>query len=195
MPDVYRDWDTVYKHRATPWDVEEAEDALVALIKKGVIKPCRALEFGCGHGNDSIFLAKSGFSVTAIDISKRAIGEAKRRAERTGVNVNFIASDVTDLKGLQETFDFLYDRACFHFIPEEKRESYLKNARRLLRSGGYYVLMVSSDVETPKGPYQFSKEEIRRIFGKDFDILDLRLITLEKHLAKPTPYFCLMRRK
>jgi 2-polyprenyl-3-methyl-5-hydroxy-6-metoxy-1,4-benzoquinol methylase len=195
MADVRRDWEQIYKNKAVPWDVGQAEDALVKLINSDFIKPCKVLEIGCGTGNDAIFMAKKGFDVTAIDISKTAIEEAKKRAEKAGVHCNFLAEDIAELKSVSDKFDFLYDRACFHFIPEEKRDKYIQAAKKLLVKDGCFVLIVSSEKDPVKGPYQFSKDDIKQLFGKDFDILEIKLITLEQHKEKPTPYFCLMKKK
>ena len=38
----------------------------------------KVLDIGCGNGNISYQLAKSGFAVTGMDISEDAIAEAKR---------------------------------------------------------------------------------------------------------------------
>lgn len=195
MMKIDRDWEKVYEDKATPWDVYEPEDALVKLIKDGFVKPCRVLEIGCGHGNDAIFLAKNGFDVSAIDISKKAIETAKRRAKKANAKCKFLIEDITKLKSLSGNFDFVYDRACFHFIPKDKRDNYLKNLKKLLIRDGWFVLIVSSDKETPKGPYQFSKKDINQIFGKDFDIKEIRMITLKQHKEKPKPYLCIMKRK
>ncbi|HLC52632.1 MAG TPA: class I SAM-dependent methyltransferase [Candidatus Nanoarchaeia archaeon] len=195
IPDVNRDWEEVYANKSTPWDVNQPEDELVNLVKSKLIQPCKVLELGCGHGNDSIFLAKNGFKVTAIDISKKAIAEAKRRAKIAGVKIRFLVEDASRLDLVKETFQFIYDRACFHFIPEEKRNGYLTNIKRLLKKDGYFVLIVSSDQERARGPYQFSTENIRQIFGDEFKIIEIRLITLQQHEETPTPYLCLMKKK
>lgn len=89
IPDVHRDWEDVYANKSAPWDVGQPEDELVNLVESKVIQPCRVLELGCGYGNDSIFLAKNDFEVTAIDISKRAVTEAKKRAKKAGVKIRF----------------------------------------------------------------------------------------------------------
>lgn len=195
MANIDRDWEKVYESNATPWDVGKPEDALVEFINNGFVKPCRVLEIGCGNGNDAIFLAKKGFDVTAIDISKRAITEAKGRTEKAGVRCSFFAEDITELKSVSGKFGFVYDRACFHFIPEEKRGKYIKTVKEFLLKDGYFLLIVSSDKDAVKGPYIFSKEDIRKIFGNDFNILDIRLITLKQHKEKPTPYLCTMKNK
>lgn len=189
------DWEKRYADKATPWDVKQPEAELAKLLDNGLVKPCRALELGCGNGNDSIYLAKKGFDVTGVDVSKLAIEEAKRRAKESGVKVNFIAEDASELKSTSGKFDFIYDRACFHFIPEEKREGYLQTVRKFLNKGGYFLLIASSDKDNVTGPYRFSQKDIRGIFEKDFEILDLRLITLEQHELKPSPYLCLMKHR
>jgi SAM-dependent methyltransferase len=195
MPDINRDWEKVYEAEATPWDVGQPENALVEFTDSGLVKPCRVLEIGCGNGNDAIFLAKKGFDVTAIDISKNAIENAKNRAKEAGVKCDFLVEDIMEVKSLPEIFEFVYDRGCFHFVPENKREKYVEIVKKFLIKGGYFILIVSSDKETPKGPCQFSKEDIKKIFGNDFDILDIRLIILTQHKEKPTPYLCTMKRK
>lgn len=195
MPDIDRDWEKVYEQEATPWDAGQPEDALVKFIKDGFVKPCRVLEIGCGNGNDAIFLAQKGFDVTAIDISKRAIEEAKKRAERTGVHCNFLVENILELKFVSGKFGFVYDRGCFHFVPEEKRDRYAKIVKQFLLKDGYFLLIASSDKDTVTGPYSFSKEDIRKIFRNDFDILDIHLIILKQHKEKPTPYLCVMKRK
>ena len=195
MPDVYRDWDATYTRGTTPWDMGLAEDALVKFVESGLIKPCRTLELGCGHGNDAIFLAQKGFDVTAVDISKNAIVQAKERASRAKVSCTFIAEDATDLKSIIGTFSFVYDRACFHFVHQERRDLYLKMLRTFLEPGGYFLLIVSSNKDAVQGPYQFSEKDIERLFEKDFNILRIELITLEQHKERPTPYLCVMKRK
>src|SRR3989344_6728874 len=186
IPDVNRDWEEVYANKSTPWDVNQPEDELVNLVKSKFIQPCKVLELGCGHGNDSIFLAKNGFKVTAIDISERAIEEAKKRAEEAGVKVNFLVEDASQLSSIDGMFQFIYDRACFHFVLEDKRAGYVTNIKRLLEKGGYFILIASSDQERVKGPYQFSKDDIQQIFGSEFQILEIKLITLNQHKEKPT---------
>lgn len=192
---IDRDWEKVYEKKSTPWDVGLPEDELVKLVQSKVIQPCTVLELGCGYGNDSIFLAKNGFQVTAIDISKIAIAEAKRRATKAKVKIQFLVEDASQLNSLESPFQLIYDRACFHFIPQNKRRGYLISLDRLLEKDGLFILIVSSDQEKVKGPYQFSREDIQYLFGKIFEIVEIKLITLQQHKEKPRPYFCLMRKK
>jgi SAM-dependent methyltransferase len=64
------------------------------------------LDVGCGTGRHSIELARRGYKVTGVDISPGMLKEAARRAEQTGVHVEWIQQDATKLK-----LDSCYD-AC-----------------------------------------------------------------------------------
>src|SRR5690606_28955607 len=67
------------------------------------------LHLQCHFGQDSISLARMGASVTAFDLSDRAIEKGRLFAERTGVSVDFICCDVYDLPNqLGGQFDIVF---------------------------------------------------------------------------------------
>lgn len=183
-------WEKIYQEGKTPWDFKQAEPYLVKLK----IKPCHALDIGCGPGNESILLAKQGFNVTGIDISENAIAKARERAITEKVNVEFIATDILDFKPINQ-YDFVLDRACFHFLGPEERQKYIQVVTNSLNQNGLFLLFVSSDKETSKGPYQFSEKKLRELFNPYFKIEKIELITLETHLEKPMPYVCQFRKR
>lgn len=51
------------------------------------LKPGRALDAGCGHGSDTLWLAAHGWQVTAVDFSAAAQAHARSTAEAAGANV------------------------------------------------------------------------------------------------------------
>jgi 2-polyprenyl-3-methyl-5-hydroxy-6-metoxy-1,4-benzoquinol methylase len=69
-------WNEVYKG-TPPWDVGHPQPAFQALIQSGEIKPGRALDIGCGRGENAIMLAMSGCDVTGIDLANDAISDSK----------------------------------------------------------------------------------------------------------------------
>ncbi len=76
-----RRFDDIYKNTPLgeiPWNHEKPPEPLVDLVNSGEIKPCRALDLGCGAGNYAVYLASCGFEVTAIDISPAAVKIAKK---------------------------------------------------------------------------------------------------------------------
>ena len=53
----------------------------------GNLRPGSALDAGCGHGADAIWLAAHGWQVTAVDFSATALAHARSTAEAVGADV------------------------------------------------------------------------------------------------------------
>jgi len=47
-----------------PWNMEKPPEILRNIVETVEVKPCRAIELGCGVGNYVIYLAHNGFNVT-----------------------------------------------------------------------------------------------------------------------------------
>jgi release factor glutamine methyltransferase len=74
-------------------DTEILVEEAIETIKKFGCKT--VLDIGTGSGAIAVSIAKyTGASVTAVDISPKALETAKRNAEKNGVSVNFILSDL-----------------------------------------------------------------------------------------------------
>jgi 2-polyprenyl-3-methyl-5-hydroxy-6-metoxy-1,4-benzoquinol methylase len=61
------------------------------------LPPGRALDGGCGHGADTLWLAAHGWRVTAVDFSAAALAHGRSMAEAAGhdiaARINWIESD------------------------------------------------------------------------------------------------------
>jgi 2-polyprenyl-3-methyl-5-hydroxy-6-metoxy-1,4-benzoquinol methylase len=51
------------------------------------LSPGRALDAGCGHGADALWLAAHGWQVTAVDFSAAALAHARSMAEAAGADI------------------------------------------------------------------------------------------------------------
>jgi len=51
------------------------------------LQPGRALDAGCGHGADTLWLAAHGWHVTAVDFSASALASGRSMAEAVGADV------------------------------------------------------------------------------------------------------------
>ncbi|HEU4620130.1 MAG TPA: class I SAM-dependent methyltransferase [Gammaproteobacteria bacterium] len=54
----------------------------------------RALDVACGTGRNAVFLARTGRSVVAVDISRAGLERARRLAARDGADVDFVEADL-----------------------------------------------------------------------------------------------------
>lgn len=206
------DMDKIYRDvplENIPWNIETPPRALVELVESGKVKPCKAIDLGCGAGNYAIYLASKGFDVTGIDVSPTAIGIAKENARKKGVRCKFIVADVLgDLHEIKETFDLAYDWELLHHIFPDEREKYVENVRRLLNPGGRYLSVCFNENDPGFGGtgkyrktrlgtvlYFSSLEELKGLFEPYFKIEKAKTVTiLGKGVEHIANYVFMMRK-
>jgi SAM-dependent methyltransferase len=69
--------------------------------------PGWALDVGCGEGADAIWLAKRGWTVTAIDVSPVAISRAQEAARVADATVEWMSGDVLTVQLPASSFDLV----------------------------------------------------------------------------------------
>ncbi|HVJ19953.1 MAG TPA: class I SAM-dependent methyltransferase [Polyangiaceae bacterium] len=57
------------------------------LAEVGALRPGRALDAGCGHGAETLWLAAHGWEVTAVDFSASVLAHSRTRAEALGSDI------------------------------------------------------------------------------------------------------------
>ena len=85
------EWDARYSERDGARWSGRPNGRLVAEVAS--LAPGRALDVGCGEGADAIWLARRGWTVTAIDVSDVAVIRAQEAAERAGAVVEWVCGD------------------------------------------------------------------------------------------------------
>ena len=180
-----------------PWNVEIPPENLRNLVKSGWVKPCDAIDLGCGVGNFAIWFASIGFRMTGLELSQGAIEIAISLAAKKSMECRFVIGDMTSgIEGLEDTFDFAYDWEVLHHVFPENRAKYVKNVHRMLRSKGKYYSLCFSEEEPPSfggdGKYRktrigttlyfSSEQELKELFEPYFQIEQLR--TVEVHGKK-----------
>lgn len=81
----------------------------------------RVLEIGCGIGTDTINFARSGASVTAVDLSDESLKIARKRAEVFNLSdsIEFRQADAEKLSDVvpPEPYDLVYSFGVIHHTP------------------------------------------------------------------------------
>ena len=73
--------------RQSPEKVASRPPSALLRAEIGDIEPGSALDAGCGHGSDAIWLAASGWQVTALDFSATALDFGRSTAHAAGADV------------------------------------------------------------------------------------------------------------
>jgi cyclopropane fatty-acyl-phospholipid synthase-like methyltransferase len=192
-----------------PWNRVEPPEMLREIIETGKVKPCRAIELGCGAGNYVMYFAQNGFDVTGIDISESAIRMAKRSASDRDVNCRFIIADVRgDMSGVSGTFDFAYDWEVMHHVFPKDREAYTNNVYGLLDHDGLYLSVCFSEKSPQfggKGKYRrtpldtvlyFSSEhEMEALYKPHFEIQELKTVDVAGKFGSHKAIYAFLKKK
>ncbi|HCM36466.1 MAG: hypothetical protein A3J30_04615 [Candidatus Wildermuthbacteria bacterium RIFCSPLOWO2_02_FULL_47_9c] len=143
VPSALGSYQFLYKV-ATPW-----------------IKGKKVLDYGCGDGRHTQFLAEHAKEVIGIDLSERSLEIAKKIAVREGVEekVKFLKMDCEAMEFPDNSFDVVFDGGTFSSLDFEKA---IGEIMRVLQPDGALV-----GIETfGHNPLTNAKRVLNRLTGK-----------------------------
>ncbi len=188
-----------YKEGDIPWDLGHADYNLSEMVVNWPIMPCKALELGCGTGDNAIWMAEHKFTVTAFDLIKVAVDMAKTKAIEANVNIDFYVADIIKDKIPNAPFEFVFDRGVFHTVDNEtERHLFARNVAKHLSENGLWLSLVgSADQFRPgSGPPQRSASEIIKATEPFFEILLLKVSHFDSKDELPAKiWVCLLKKR
>jgi len=162
------------------------------------VKNKKVLDFGCGNGEESIFVAKAGGFPTGIDISETAVSNSRKQALASGVDeqTTFALADGESLQFANDTFDLAMEYGVLHHIDLDKAMAEI--ARVLKPSGkmictealGHNPIIHLYRKLTPTIRTEWEVDHILRkkqfkIFDKYFGKIEMRFFHLATLAAVP----------
>jgi SAM-dependent methyltransferase len=135
---------TMYRLGVTPWDGHPLPTSLTNLVEGDRPPPAgKALDIGCGTGDNSIYLAKHGWQVTGVDYVQRAVDKARAKASAESLDIRFEQVDVTELcsAGVGTSFDLIVDNGCLHGMNDEDRHDYVREVTAAAAPGARLLLV------------------------------------------------------
>lgn len=150
-----------------------------------IVKPCKALDLGCGGGRNSLFLNLLGFDVTAVD----------ENIERLVTVVNEEQLPITvkqydiNSAAIQDDYGFIFSTVVFMFLERNCIPDIIANMQAHTISGGYNLIVSAMSTEDFPCPIDFSftfKENELKDYYKEWNIVKYNenvgeLHRLDKH--------------
>lgn len=131
-----RYYDLLYKDK----DYDAEAKYVSGLIEKYKPDTKSILNLGCGTGKHDIALAKVGYHITGIDLSKQMIEIARENGKESGKEIHFRQGDIRHLD-LGEKFDTAI--SLFHVMSYQTTNEDLLHAFQTaynhLRKGGLFI--------------------------------------------------------
>jgi SAM-dependent methyltransferase len=189
-----------YRLGFTPWDGHPLAQSLRNLVEGNdsegfsALPAAAALELGCGTGDTSIYLAKQGWRVTAVDFVPTALDKARTKAHVKSVDVNFVHADVRQLRqaGITGPVQLIVDNGCLHNMNDDDRDSYVREVSAVAAPDAR-LLIVAFVPGGRFGVRGIDRTEMERRFASGWTLLsagDERELDAEK---TPTRYYLFRR--
>jgi SAM-dependent methyltransferase len=142
MPQWYEesfgeDYLIVYRHRNKQMAAEEVQRLAkwLNLSERDLV-----LDLCCGTGRHSISLAKLGFHVVGLDLSKTLLRHAVRDSE--GMRIPFVHGDMRHLPFMEHSFDVVVNlfTSFGYFAEDRENRQVLTEIRRVLKPDGRFLI-------------------------------------------------------
>ena len=104
-------------------------------------KNARILELCCGTGRLTLPIAKDGYHISGVDFSSSMLEQAKLKAAKEGLEVEFIESDIRTLD-LPEKYDLIFIpfNSIHHLYKNDDLFKAFKVVKDHLKAGGLFLL-------------------------------------------------------
>ena len=181
-----------------PWDTKAPKESVVGWQTADLVHGA-VLDIGCGLGDNAIYLAQQGHSVTGLDISPTALITAERRAAHAGVDVRFAVADATKLEGYSDAFDTVVDSGMFHCLDDDGKRGYAAALHRATRPGARLLLSCFSDADADDAEWPrpvVSEQTLRDVFGAaGWDITSIEPTTVQRPDGPTMAFFLVEARR
>ena len=139
MMETFQDYAYYYNAFYRDKDYKNEAETVIKLLPQEE-KINTILNLGCGTGRHDIELAKMGYSMTGIDVSRQMVQVAQESSEREGCKIEFAVADIREYHA-EEKYDAVI--SLFHVISyQNSNEDLLRvfqTAGKVLRKGGTFV--------------------------------------------------------
>jgi 2-polyprenyl-3-methyl-5-hydroxy-6-metoxy-1,4-benzoquinol methylase len=143
-------WSQVLREHADQLAHRPANAHLSAEV--GNLRPGFALDAGCGHGSDTLWLAARGWRVTAVDFAATALAHGRATAEDLGANVaeriEWVERDLATWTPQPGHYDLV---ACLYVHVAGSVEELVRRMAAAVAPGGTLLLVGHRPIDPATG--------------------------------------------
>lgn len=154
---------------ALTWDEKPARVKIAKSVADGIKEdiPIREgfklLDFGCGTGLVSFFLADSVEQIVGLDSSQGMVDMFNKKAKENGINAVAYKVDIFNQDFTENNFDIIISSMTFHHI--KRPVDILKKLSKHLKKGGYIAV---ADLVKEDGTFHDDNEGVEH-FGFEIE--------------------------
>jgi SAM-dependent methyltransferase len=151
------------------WGGPEFAARIVSDVAAPYLGPdVEVLELGCGGGKFSAHLRERSRKLVCADISADMLARARAHVGE-GDDIAFTQLNGRDFTGVPDaSIDFIYSYDVLLHLQPQNVFSYLRDARRVLRPGGVFMLH-AINLASPGGSYHFEVQYVGDTWTRPFD--------------------------
>ena len=104
------------------------------------------LDLGCGQGRNSLYLAKQGMHVTALDQNELSLELLKGIANQEKLDMEIASYDIQQAN-LQGDYDWIISTVVLMFLQSESIPAVIRDMQAHTKPGGYNLIVCAMDTE------------------------------------------------
>ena len=136
MKSFDEEWERI--HATCDWGQYPSESVIRFVAKNyyNKVKPeIKILDYGCGAGSNTWYLAREGFDTYAFDGSKSAINKVEKKLEKEKLSAKLLVGDALEIE-IGTKFDCIIDNACIYANTINNIYTMYEKCYKMLKEGG-----------------------------------------------------------
>ena len=142
---MYNDFAKIYD-RFQEIDYDEFVVFYKKIFEQNNLTPETVIDLGCGSGEISLRLAKSGYNTVGIDISEDMLAIAQDKAFEQGIKILFLNQDMTGFEYPEKADAVISTLDCINYLTEyEDMVRTFKCVNETLADNGLFIFDINSE--------------------------------------------------
>ena len=137
------------------------------------VKPCKALDLGCGQGRNALFLVQHGFDVTAVDQNELSLEILQSIVEQEDLEMPVGIYDINSAS-IGQTYDFIVSTVVLMFLQADRIPAIIQNMQEQTSIGGYNLIVCAMNTEdypcSVNFPFTFKEGELANYY-QDWELI------------------------